>query len=147
MLGCYPTGVTVMATRDMRGGLAGLTCNSFTSVSLSPPLVLWCLALYSPSLSAFLEAPYFSVNILSTGQAALSRRFSAQVANRFEGVEHTAGIGGIPLVSNCAANLECRNETRHYVGDHVVFIGHVLRCARSEQRPLVFSEGHYAALA
>lgn len=135
-----------MATRDMRGAAVGLTCNSFTSVSLSPPLVLWCLALYSPSLPAFLDAPYFSINILSAGQSALSRRFSAPVADRFEGVEHAAGIGEVPLLAGCAAHLECRNETRHYVGDHVVFIGHVLRCARSAHKPLVFCEGQYAAL-
>lgn len=147
VLGCYPTGVAVMATRDMLGDSVGLTCNSFTSVSLSPPLVLWCLALYSPSLPAFLDASHFSINVLSAGQSALSRRFSAPIADRFEGVEHTTGAGGIPLITGCAAYLECRNETRHYVGDHVVFIGHVLRCARSTHKPLVFSEGQYGALA
>lgn len=147
VLGCYPTGVAVMATRDGQGRPVGLTCNSFTSVSLSPPLVLWCLALYSPSLPAFLDAPHFSINILSAGQGELSRRFSAPVADRFEGVEHTAGAGAIPLITGCAAHLECRNETRHYVGDHVIFIGHVLRCTRSTHKPLVFSEGQYRTLA
>lgn len=147
VLGCYPTGVAVIATRDRRGSPVGLTCNSFTSVSLSPPLVLWCLALYSPSLPAFLDATHFSVNVLSADQIALSRRFSAQVADRFAGIEHAAGINGAPLIAGCAAHLECRNETRHYAGDHIVFIGHVLRCARSTRKPLVFSDGQYGTLA
>ena len=147
VLGCYPTGVAVMATRDARGDCVGLTCNSFTSVSLSPPLVLWCMALYSPNLPAFLEASHFSINVLSAGQSALSRRFSTQVADRFEGVDHATGTEGIPLIAGCAAHLECRNETRHYVGDHVIFIGHVLRGARSTHKPLVFAEGQYGALA
>ncbi len=146
VLGCYPTGVAVIATRAAQGSVVGLTCNSFTSVSLSPPLVLWSLALYSPSLPAFLEAPYFSINVLSVAQVDLSRRFSAPVADRFDGVSHTAGIGDVPLIADCAAQLECRNETRHYLGDHVVFIGHILRCARFTHRPLVFAEGQYGAL-
>ncbi len=147
VLGCYPTGVAVMATRDRQGRPVGLTCNSFTSVSLSPPLVLWCLALYSPSLPAFLDAPHFSINILSAGQTELSRRFSAPVADRFEGVYHAAGTGDVPLITGCAGHLECRNETRHYAGDHVIFIGYVLRCSRSTHGPLVFSGGQYGALA
>lgn len=136
-----------MATRDAQGVAIGLTCNSFTSVSLSPPLVLWCLALYSPSLPAFLETPYFSVNFLSAGQSALSRRFSTPVSNRFEDVAHRAGMGNVPLLDECAAHLECRHEARHYAGDHVVFIGRVLRCARSSHSPLVFSAGQYRLLA
>jgi len=142
----YPTGVAVVATRNAAGAPVGLTCNSFTSVSLSPPLVLWCLALYSPSLPAFMQSRYFSINMLSTEQASLSRHFSSAVADRFEGVEHTIGRLGVPLIAGCAAHLECRNETRHYSGDHVIFIGHVVHCAYTELRPLVFSEGQYSAL-
>jgi len=146
ILGCYPTGVAVMATRDAEGNPVGLTCNSFTSVSLSPPLVLWCLALYSPNLPAFLEAPYFSINFLSAGQIELSRRFSAPVADRFEGVQHAAGTGDVPLIADCAAHLECRQETRHYAGDHVIFIGRVVNATRATHKPLVFSAGQYGSL-
>lgn len=147
VLGCFPTGVAVMATRDAAGNPVGLTCNSFTSVSLSPPLVLWCLALYSPNLPAFLEAAHFSINILSVEQTALSRQFSASVADRFAGVTHEAGAGGVPVISGCAAWLECRNETRHYAGDHVIFIGEVLRASRTTLKPLVFVQGQYQVLA
>lgn len=144
--GCYPTGVMVVTTRDAAGVPVGLTCNSFTSVSLSPPLVLWCLALYSPSLPAFTQARYFSINIMSAAQEGLSRQFSAPVADRFAGVEYADGEGGVPLIAGCAAHLECRNETRHFVGDHVIFIGHVVRFAHTELTPLVFAGGAYSAL-
>ncbi len=146
VLGCYPTGVAVIATRERDGTPVGLTCNSFTSVSLSPPLVLWCLALYSPSLPAFLHTLHFSINILGAGQAGLSRRFSSPVADRFEGVAWDKGIGNVPLLAGCAAHIECRNETRHYSGDHVIFIGHALRVAASGIEPLVFAGGRYGSV-
>ena len=145
-LSLYPTGVAVIGTRGAQGALVALTCNSFSSVSLSPPLVLWCLALYSPSLPAFLQASHFSVNFLSTEQETLSRNFSSPVVNRFAGVKHAIGEGGVPLVADCAAHLECRNETRSYIGDHVIFIGHVVRFARSARIPLLFSAGRYSDL-
>ncbi len=146
-LGRFPTGVTVVATRDADGRPVGLTCNSFASVSLSPPLVLWCLALHSSSLPVFLQAPCFSINFLSAEQAALSRRFSGSAADRFAGVAHHVGENGVPLIAGCAGHLQCRNETRHYTGDHVIFIGRVLRYAHAPQKPLVFAEGRYCALA
>ncbi len=146
VLGCYPTGVAVIATCNAEGILVGLTCNSFSSVSLTPPLVLWSLALYSPALPVFLAAPFFSINVLSAGQIELSSRFSSRLDDRFQDVKLVSGIGGIPLIEGCAAHLECRSETRHYAGDHVIFIGHVLRFARLPNKPLVFSEGKYGAV-
>ena len=119
-LGRYPTGVAVVVTRDAQGAPVGLTCNSFTSVSLSPPLVLWCMALYSPSLPTFLQASHFAVNFLSADQEALSRHFSSPVEDRFEGIEFAAREGCVPLIAGCSGHLECRNETRHYFGDHVI---------------------------
>ena len=146
-LGRFPTGVTVVATRGADGQPIGLTCNSFASVSLAPPLVLWCLALHSSSLPAFLQAPCFSINFLSAGQAALSRQFSGPAIHRFAGVDYRPGEDGVPLIAGCAGHLECRNETRHYTGDHVIFIGRVLRYAHAPEKPLVFAEGRYCALA
>lgn len=143
VLGCFATGVAVMATRDADGKPVGLTCNSFTSVSLSPPLVLWCLALYSPNLPAFLQATHFSINILSAEQSELSRQFSSPVADRFAGVMHETGAGGVPVISGCAASLQCRSETRHYAGDHVIFIGQVLHASCSMLKSLVFFQGKY----
>ena len=94
-----------------------------------------------------MQARYFSINMLSTEQAPLSRHFSSAVADRFDRIEHTDGQLGVPLIAGCAAHLECRNETRHYSGDHVIFIGHVVHCTYTELKPLVFSAGQYTALS
>ncbi len=146
-LGTFPTGVTVVTTATADGTLIGLTCNSFSSVSLSPALVLWSLSLRSPNLSNFLQAPHFAINILASDQRDISHRFAQSIANKFEGVSHTRGVLGVPLITDAAAQLECRNETRYYSGDHVIFVGHVLHYAYRQCAPLVFCGGKYAALA
>ena len=146
-LGTFPTGVCVVTTVTAEGVPIGLTCNSFSSVSLSPALVLWSLSLRSPNLSNFLQAPNFAINILSADQRDISQRFAQSIANKFEGVAQDQGKLGIPLIANAAAQLECRNETRYYSGDHVIFIGHVLHYAYRQCEPLVFCRGKYASLA
>ncbi|HEV7799743.1 MAG TPA: flavin reductase family protein [Burkholderiales bacterium] len=145
-LGTFPTGVTVVTTTGTDGTLIGLTCNSFSSVSLAPALVLWSLSLRSPNLSNFLQAPHFAINILAAEQRDISHRFAQSIANKFEGVRHTQGALGVPLIADAAAHLECRNETRYYSGDHVIFIGHVLHYAYRQCAPLVFCSGKYAKL-
>jgi flavin reductase (DIM6/NTAB) family NADH-FMN oxidoreductase RutF len=143
-LGTFPTGVAVVTTRAANGAFVGLTINSFSSLSLEPPLVLWSLQLASPSLGAFDRAQYYAVNILAEDQVDLSRRFASQVANRFQDLEVHAGLEGLPLIAGCAARLECRAAARHNGGDHVLFIGHVERFAYDRQkRPLVFYAGRY----
>jgi flavin reductase (DIM6/NTAB) family NADH-FMN oxidoreductase RutF len=146
-LGMFATGVTIVTTVSGDGRPIGLTCNSFSSVSLKPPLILWSLSLYSPRLQAFLQAPYVAVNILAAEQEALSRRFSTPMADRFAELDWSAGEGGIPLIKGSAAQLECRNETRHYSGDHVVLIGQVLKFSYRDAEPLVFVRGRYRELA
>lgn len=146
-LGMFATGVTVVTTLNADGRPVGLTCNSFSSVSLKPPLILWSLSLYSPNLQTFLQAPYFAVNILAAEQQDLSKRFSTPMADRFAGLDWVAGEGGIPLITGSAAQLQCRNETRHYSGDHVVLIGQVLCFSYRDAEPLVFVRGQYRELA
>ena len=143
-LGSFPTGVTVVTTVGPEGVPIGLTCNSFSSVSLSPPLVLWSLSLRSPNLGNFLQSPHFAINVLADDQIELARRFAQSVPNKFDGVPHRAGSTGVPLIENAAAQLECRNETRYYSGDHVIFIGHVLQYAWRDCVPLVFCRGRYS---
>ena len=145
-LGTFATGVAIVTTRAESGAPVGLTCNSFSSVSLSPPLVLWSLSLRSPNLSNFLQAPHFAINILAADQRELSQRFAQPIANKFDGVDKVDGKLGIPLINGAAAHLECRNETRYYSGDHVIFIGHVLHYAYRPCEPLVFCKGKYADL-
>ena len=143
-LGTFVTGVTIVTTVSSEGTPIGLTCNSFSSVSLSPPLVLWSLSLRSPNLSNFLQAPHFAINILAADQAVVAQRFAQPLANKFEGIAHRSGSCGVPLIDGAAAQLECRNETRYYSGDHVIFIGHVLHYTCSDAVPLVFCRGRYS---
>src|ERR1043166_1345002 len=145
-LGTFATGVAILTTRNDQDKPVGLTCNSFNSVSLQPPLILWSLSTYSPSLAAFAQAEHFAVNVLAADQVELSRRFSQPIDNRFAGIATDAGTDGIPLIRGAAAHLECRNEARHYSGDHVIFIGRVLRYAYSNMPPLVFCHGAYMGL-
>ena len=146
-LGAFTTGVTIVTTLAGDGRRVGLTCNSFSSVSITPPLVLWSLGVHSINLPVFIEASHFAINILAADQSALSRRFASAVEDRFAGVAVTPSEDGVPLIDGAAAQLECRNEARHYSGDHVIFIGEVQRYRYSVAEPLVFARGKYKALA
>ncbi|MDB5968415.1 MAG: hypothetical protein JWQ90_865 [Hydrocarboniphaga sp.] len=142
-LGAFTTGVTVVTTRH--GGIdIGLTANSFNSVSLDPPMVLWSLAKTSGSLQAFNENDYFAVHILSNRQEALSGRFAKRGIDKFEGQALTRGHGEMPLLSGCSARFECRTAYRYEGGDHVIFVGEVLNFEHFGLPPLVFQSGGYA---
>lgn len=143
-LGAFTTGVTIVTTRDAAGHDVGLTANSFNSVSLEPPLVLWSLARSSGSRAAFVEAAYFAVHILGARQEALSNLFARRGADKFAGIEVTRGRGGVPLLDGCAARFECRTAYRHEGGDHEIFVGEVLTFEHFEEPPLVFQKGGYA---
>jgi flavin reductase (DIM6/NTAB) family NADH-FMN oxidoreductase RutF len=139
----FATGVTVISVRHADGRFVGFTANSFNSVSLDPPLVLWSLSRRSLSLPAFESAERYSVNVLASGQADLARRFSRPHADRFEGVSYRLGWADAPLIEGCVAWIECSHHARHRAGDHVVFIGDVQACARGHGRGLVFHEHRY----
>lgn len=143
-LGMFPTGVAVVTTREGNGAFVGLTINSFSSLSLDPPLVLWSLDTRSPSTAAFERATHFAVNILCEDQVEVSRRFASKVANKFAQLAIDAGIGDVPLIRGCSAHIECRSHAQHDGGDHLLFIGHVERFSYNrERRPLVFHSGRY----
>lgn len=144
--GMFPTGVTIVTTCTPEDRPIGLTCNSFSSVSLKPPLILWSLSLYSPNLPVFLQSPCFAVNILACHQFELSRRFATRMEDRFAGIAWIRGEGGVPLIPEAAAHIECRNETRHYSGDHVIMIGQVTKYVYRDVEPLVFARGLYRSL-
>ncbi len=145
-LGLFATGVTIVTTRTATGDPIGLTANSFSSVSLAPPLVLWSLSLRSPNLPNFLQATHFAINVLARDQIALSQRFSKPIPNKFEGVACSEGRERLPLLDGAAAQFECRTEARHYAGDHVIFIGHVLKYTHAERDALGYFRGRYAAM-
>ena len=142
--GSFGTGVTVVSTLGAGGRLVGVTANSFSSVSLDPPLVLWSLNQRSPSLAAFDGCGRFVVNVLALDQAAISRRFASSQLDKFEGVAFQRGIAGLPVIDDCAATFECRIEQRLPVGDHILFIGRVEAFAQHRRAGLLYVQGHYA---
>jgi flavin reductase (DIM6/NTAB) family NADH-FMN oxidoreductase RutF len=142
-LGAFATGVTIITTRDREGKLHGMTANSFSSVSLAPPLVLWSASLYAQSLPAFQEGNHFVVNILAYDQIELSNSFAKQSDDKFINVGHIIAESGAPVIIGAAAHFECRNEFRHYGGDHIIFIGHVERFAYTDKPTLLFCRGKY----
>ena len=145
-LGRYTTGVTIVSCVDESGGYVGLTANSFNSLSLSPPLVLWSLRQESPSLPAFTAARRFAVNVLAEAQVDLSRRFASRIEDKFAEGVWAVGEHGAPLLAGCAAVFECETVSQQMTGDHCLFIGRVLACAESALPPLVFRAGHYHLL-
>ena len=142
-LGTYATGVTIITAAGADGKPYGITCNSFASVSLNPPLVLWSLVLYSSSLSVFQNASHFAVNVLGASQQALANKFAKSSEDKFVGVDWTSGIGNAPLLMNSVANFQCRAVNRYYGGDHVIFLGAVEAYAYNRNEPLLFARGGY----
>ena len=143
-LGMFATGVTIVTARGADGTLVGLTANSFNSVSLSPPLVLWSLARRAGSMPAFRAGSHYAINILAAEQHALAERFASKVGDRFAGVAWQEGTAGAPLIEGAAAVFECFNRSRYEEGDHVIFVGEVERCThRAGAQPLIFHGGRY----
>jgi flavin reductase (DIM6/NTAB) family NADH-FMN oxidoreductase RutF len=140
-LGCFATGVAVITTTTETGQPIGLTVNSFSSVSLEPPLVLWSLACKAWSLPVFQAARGFAVNILASDQEAVCRAFSRNVEDRFAGVDWTRGIDGLPLIEGAVATLQCQHWARYDGGDHEIFVGEVLDCSNADRDPLIFHRG------
>ena len=143
-LGAFATGVTIVTTRSPTGEDIGLTANSFNSVSLDPPMVLWSLARKSLSLPAFLESGYFAIHVLAAAQEDLSVTFATRGADKFAGLNVTRGTGGIPLIPGCSALFQCKTAFNYEGGDHVIFVGEVQEFEHFNQPPLVFHSGRYA---
>lgn len=145
-LGRFTTGVTIVTCRDATGAPAGLTANSFSGVSLEPPLVLWSLRRASPNLPVFDAATFFTVNVLAESQVDLSRRFASALPDKFAQGAWTDGRNGAPVLAGCTAVFECETVSRQEAGDHRLFIGRVLYASESALPPLVFQSGHYHML-
>ncbi len=143
-LAMFATGVTIVTARAESGELIGLTANSFNSVSLDPPLVLWSLARSAGSMPALSTGSHYAINILAADQKELAERFSAKREDRWTSVAWTEGVGGAPLLAGAAATFECFNRSRYEEGDHVIFVGEVERCAhRAGAAPLLFHGGRF----
>ncbi len=142
-LGTFATGVVVITARDAEGLLAGLTVNSFNSVSLEPPLVLWSQSLCSPSLQQFRRATHFVINVLAADQRHLSQHFARHHRDKFAGIAFTSAECGAPILRDVVAHFVCRRESEYYGGDHAIFLGRVESFNGSDRAPLIFLRGGY----
>jgi len=143
-LGMFATGVTIVTARAANGRLVGLTANSFNSVSLDPPLVLWSLARSAASMAALSTGSHYAINILAADQKDLAERFATKDVDRWADVAFTEGLGGAPVLAGVAASFECFNRSRYDEGDHVIFVGEVERCEhRAGASPLLFHGGRF----
>lgn len=143
-LGMFATGVTIVTARSTEGELVGLTANSFNSVSLDPPLVLWSLGKRAGSMPVFARGSHYAIHILGADQKDLAQRFATRDIDRFAGVAWREGAGGAPVLDGVVAVFECANRSQYEEGDHVIFVGEVERCmSRSGAQPLIFHGGRY----
>ena len=141
--GCFATGVAVATTRSQAGEPIGITISSFNTVSLDPPLVLWSVGHDSISFDAFAQAEYFAVNVLARHQENLSDRFAARGTDKFAGLECSEGVGGVPVLTECAACFECSTEYRYPGGDHLILVGRMLNFEDHGLEPLIFYRSQF----
>lgn len=145
-LGEFATGVTVITTNV--GGIGyGMTSNSFASVSLDPPLVLWSIRRESTSFAAFESCTHFAVHVLADNQIGLSQRFARSGPDKFVGLDHQPGLGNAPMLHDVAACFECSRSQAYDGGDHLILLGEVERFRRYDRPPLLFAKGRYAVAA
>ncbi len=147
--GCFATGITVITTVDRDGEKYGVTANSFTSLSLEPPLCLFCLDSSTLSFSAFQRAEHFAVNVLAQDQEHLSSNFARSNTDKWDGVAYETWATGAPILPGCIANLECDTEAMHEGGDHVIIVGRIRDMAYRDGdcQPLLYYKGGYNALS
>lgn len=148
LFGSYPTGVAIIATRAADGRAVGLTINSFASLSLDPPLVLWSLGGHSSNLAVFRDCSHFVVSVLGSGQEPLARRFAnSAVADKFAQVALQEAPEGVPMIDGALTTLVCAHDHCRLVGDHLLVVGRVLRTTCRPGEPLVFHAGRFMSLS
>ena len=146
VMGHFATGVTVITTSDITGKPFGLTVNSFTSLSLNPPLVVVCVDKTVDCYSCFDESKVFAVNVLSEDQEELSRRFATKGIEKFAGIQWRMGECGSPLLDGVIGTIECKVTRSYEGGDHTIFLGEILSATAKGDRPLLFFKGKYHRL-
>lgn len=147
LLGQFATGVTVITTRGQDGRKVGMTANSFSSLSLDPPLILWSLAKTAPSLNDFCAAEYFAIHMLAQEHHHISGHFARGAEDKFAGIAYQQCPAGIPLLDDALATLLCRNVQQYEGGDHLIFIGQIEHYQQRNGEPLLFHAGQYRVAA
>jgi flavin reductase (DIM6/NTAB) family NADH-FMN oxidoreductase RutF len=146
-LGQFPTGITIVTTLTHSKERVGMTANSFNSVSLNPPLVLWSIRKESANYNEFVQAEYFAIHILAANQQAISNQFAQKDSDRFINLECSSGINDIPILPDFAACFQCSIEHHYEGGDHTILVGRIIDFENRDQDPLLFLKGNYAKLA
>jgi 3-hydroxy-9,10-secoandrosta-1,3,5(10)-triene-9,17-dione monooxygenase reductase component len=146
VMGHFATGVTIITTKSKDGVPAGLTANSFTSVSLDPPLVLVAVDKKAESWPYFEESKVFTVNVLNDDQETLSRKFAVSGGDKFQGVAYHTGANGVPILDGALAYLECKLYATYDGGDHTLHLGLIEQAETHEAKPLIFYRGGYRAI-
>jgi 3-hydroxy-9,10-secoandrosta-1,3,5(10)-triene-9,17-dione monooxygenase reductase component len=147
IMGTFATGITVVTTMHDNSVPIGITVNSFTSVSLDPPLILWCLANDADSYDIFANCPNFAVNVLHQEQEDLSQIFSTKNSSKFENLEWETGEFGAPILKDCLSYFQCETEIAYSGGDHIILLGHVRAIEiHTEKKPLIYHNSNYHAL-
>ena len=146
-LGGFATGVTVVTAKDLDGeGYVGMTANSFNSVSMDPPLVLWSIGRNARSLSAFEQASNFAIHILAEDQIDVSNHFATQQDDKFAEADYREGIEGVPVLNGCSIVLQCKTKMLYDGGDHTIIVGEVLGFENNDKSGLAFSKGKYSII-
>jgi flavin reductase (DIM6/NTAB) family NADH-FMN oxidoreductase RutF len=145
--GRFATGITIASVLDANGTPHGLTVNSFTAVSLEPPLILICLGHAVTTIDAFRSSRHFGINVLAEDQQALSDRFARKGQDRFDGLDWYRGESGVPLLPGVLAAIECRVYQRFTSGDHDIFVGEMMKVQISEGNPLLYYASRYRRVA
>lgn len=140
-LGCFATGVAVVTALDEDGAKVGITINSFSSVSLDPPLVLWSVAEDSQTYGVFVRAEHFAIHVLASDQEELVDRFASRDENKFDGLRCRDGINSVPILQDCAACFECSTQHIYPGGDHKIIVGRVQRFIQRDGEPLIIHRG------
>jgi flavin reductase (DIM6/NTAB) family NADH-FMN oxidoreductase RutF len=146
VFGTFATGVTIITTNDVNGKPFGLTANSYTSLSLDPPLVLVCVDKKVDCYACFEQSKVFAVNFLAEDQEHLSTRFATKGIEKFEGVSVRPGSVGVPLLEGAIGYIECKLVEGFEGGDHTIYVGEVQSASASGDRPLLFFKGKYKKL-
>lgn len=147
-LGFFPTGITVITTLDSAGAPVGFTANSFNSVSLEPPLVLWSLAKTAGVMEVFERAERFAVHVLSAEQVEISNTFATPSDDRFAKVDWALSERNLPIIHNCAALFECEREHLYQGGDHLIFVARVMAFStQTDAKSLAYHHGEYSTCA
>ncbi|AOS98309.1 p-hydroxyphenylacetate 3-hydroxylase, reductase component [Microbulbifer aggregans] len=147
VFGQFATGVTIVTTGSETGEAVGMTVSSFNTVSLEPPLILWCIDKKTGCFEAFNHCEHFAIHVLSQEQEALSSLFARRGVEKFSSLDHHFSEHGVPLLHEYCARLQCTLTARHEGGDHLIMVGRVDTMHTQDRSPLIFHRGHYARIA